>query len=110
MDPIRQLLDSGSSLDIMFIIDCTSSMLAWIDACKKEINSIIDYVRNQYLDIKIRVSVVGYRDFSEIFHISEIFPFSEDIQACRNFLASLVAYGGADTPEDLCGGFENSLK
>jgi hypothetical protein len=63
----------------MFIIDCTSSMLRWIEACKKEINSIIDYVRNQYLDIKIRVSVVGYRDFSEIFRISEIFPFSQDI-------------------------------
>jgi hypothetical protein len=79
MDPIRQLLDSGSSLDIMFIIDCTGSMHAWIKTCKEEINSIIDYVRNQYLDIKIRVSVVGYRDYSEIFHISEIFPFSEDI-------------------------------
>jgi hypothetical protein len=37
-------------------------MGSWIEACKKEIKSIIDCVRNQHLNIQIRVSVIAYRD------------------------------------------------
>ena len=32
------------SLDLMFIIDCTISMTMWIEACKKEMRNIIDFV------------------------------------------------------------------
>jgi hypothetical protein len=34
------------SLDLMFIIDCTASMGTWIEACKKEMRNIIDFVLN----------------------------------------------------------------
>jgi hypothetical protein len=72
----------GNTLDMMFIIDCTSSMSSWIDACKQEIKSIIDSVRNQHFNMKIRVSIVGYRDHCDGDRISEIFAFSEDIESC----------------------------
>jgi hypothetical protein len=46
LEPVRRRMNAGKSLDMMFIIDCTGSMGSWIEACKKEIRSIIDCVRN----------------------------------------------------------------
>ena len=51
LEPVRRALNSGKSLDMMFIIDCTGSMGSWIEASKKEIKSIIDCVRNQHFNI-----------------------------------------------------------
>ncbi len=109
LEPIRRVMGS-KTLDMMFIIDCTGSMGCWIEACKKEIKSIIDCVRNQHFGIQIRVSIVAYRDHCDGDRIKEIFPFSNDIVACRKFLERLDACGGGDCPEDVAGGFENALK
>ena len=62
LEPLRRAMGAGKSLDMMFIIDCTGSMGSWIETCKKEIKAIIDCVRNQHFNIKIRVSIVAYRD------------------------------------------------
>lgn len=100
----------GKSLDMMFIIDCTGSMGSWINTCKQEIKAIIDCVRNQHFNIKIRISIVAYRDHCDGEDISEVFSFSDDIAACQKFLTKLIASGGGDLPEDVAGAFENALK
>lgn len=82
LEPVRRALFSGKELDMMFIIDCTGSMGCWIEACKREIKAIIDCVRNQHFNIKIRVSVVAYRDHCDGDKIAEIFKFSDNIAAC----------------------------
>ena len=46
IDPVRRAISGNRTVDIMFIIDCTGSMGSWIKACKKEILSIVDCVRN----------------------------------------------------------------
>jgi hypothetical protein len=56
------------------------------------------------------VSIVAYRDHCDGDKIQEIFPFSDDIEACSLFLKKLHAMGGGDCPEDVAGGFENALK
>jgi len=45
LDPLRKFMGK-KSVDIMFILDCTVSMLPWIGAAKREIRSIIDCLRN----------------------------------------------------------------
>lgn len=110
MDPLRKVMSRGKSLDVMFIIDCTGSMYSWIEASKKEIKSIIECVRNQHFGIQIRVSVVAYRDICDGDMVSEVFPFSENIEAAKKFISNLDATGGGDGPEDVAGGFENALK
>jgi hypothetical protein len=82
LEPLRRAMGKGKSLDMMFIIDCTGSMGSWIGACKKEIRSIIDCVRNQHFNIKIRVSIVAYRDHCDGDDIAEVFSFSDDIESC----------------------------
>ena len=81
----------------------------WIDACKKEINSIVDCVRNQNFNIQVRVSVVAYRDFYDLPNISEVLPFTEDIAVCKRFIEKLTPLNGGDYPEDVVGGLENGL-
>ena len=44
LDTIKKITNSGRSLDMMFIMDCTGSMSSWIRTCKDEIRSIIDGV------------------------------------------------------------------
>ena len=91
----------------MFIMDCTGSMSPWIEAAKTEIKSIIDCLRNQFFNINIRVSIVGYRDYS-VYKPSEnmysIFKFSTDIAKCLKFLENLEAIGNSDLCEDVAGG------
>ena len=110
IEPARKALCAAKSLDIMFIIDCTGSMCSWIEASKREIKSIIGCVRNQYFGIKIRVSIVAYRDHCDGELISEVFDFTTDIEKCHDFIGKLRATGGGDAPEDIAGGFENALK
>lgn len=62
-EPLRDKIDK-KSLDLMFIMDCTASMTPWIDAAKREIKSIIDCLRSKFFNLKIRVSIVAYRDYS----------------------------------------------
>lgn len=109
LEPVRRV-QGNKTLDMMFIIDCTGSMGSWIEACKREIKSIIDCIRNQFFNIQIRVSIVAYRDHCDGNQIAEIFPFSQNIEACQQFIKKLVATGGGDGPEDVAGGFENALK
>ena len=63
IEPVKSLLYKKNSLDLMFILDISSSMGPWIDASKAEINSIIEYVKSQNYGIKIRVSIVCYSDY-----------------------------------------------
>jgi hypothetical protein len=106
LEPIRKVIDR-KSLDIMFIMDCTGSMGHWIDAAKREIKSIIDCLKNQFFNLKIRVSFVGYRDHSvhggETYMYS-IFKFSEDIESCLQFLSKVEAIMNSDSAEDAAGG------
>ena len=37
----RKKKGGADSLDVQFLIDCTSSMMSWIDKCKEEIKNII---------------------------------------------------------------------
>ena len=79
------------------------SMTQWIDASKKEINSIIEYVRSQNYGIYIRVSIVSYRDFGQP-ELYMILPFTEDPSAPKQFLEQLGVENGFDHPEDVAGG------
>ena len=62
---LRSHQTGSRSLDLMFIMDCTASMSSWIEACKVEIKAIIAFIQTQFFKMKVRVSIIGYRDFSE---------------------------------------------
>lgn len=96
------------NIDACFMLDSTGSMQPSIDMARDKIKQIITELKAQYSDAKVRIAVVAYRDFRDAKRF-EIFPFDESVDAAHNFLASIIANGGGDNPEDVNGGFRNSL-
>ena len=103
---ITELMD----LDIMFIMDCTGSMSAWIEASKKELKNIITCIQEQYQGIKVRISFVAYRDFCDKDLHYGIKEFSSDIESVKDFITKQCAYGGGDECEDVAGGLSYALQ
>ena len=99
----------GSDLDLMFIMDCTSSMSSWISACQQEIMKIVNKIKDEN-DCKIRISFVGYTDFDQKGEdLYSILDFTEDVDKFSDFVYKVRARGGGDAAEDMCGGFEKAL-
>jgi hypothetical protein len=130
LEPFEKKLFSKSTLDIMFIVDCTGSMKPWIDATKDELDKILTFIKDNNPYSKIRVSFVGYRDYCDknlTFKLSpeidqngpnpgvntgrfSYIDFEEDSSKIKHFIASVEARGGGDEPEDLAGGLDLGLK
>ena len=108
--PLEKLFKAKLSLDLMFIIDCTGSMSSWIKAVKKELYQILDQVLEEHDGARINISVVAYRDHTDGNKRLEVLPFTAKKDIVLNFVSNLVAMGGGDSPEDVCGGFDEALK
>ena len=102
-----KLIEFIPNLDVCFMLDCTGSMQSYIDRAKNKIKDIIEEVKEQYPSSEIHVGIVGYRDFDN--PQFEILQFTPNIPVARDFIDKIRAFGGADCPEDVNGGFQKAL-
>lgn len=106
----------STGVDLCFILDLTGSMGSWIAAAKQQITGIAKNVKKvlkekQNKVVVPRVSFVGYRDIGDGTGNTEVWKeFTEDIDSVCNYVNTQGASGGADTPEDMAGGFWRALK
>jgi len=110
--PRPSIFKDVTSVDMVFIIDCTGSMDSYIDAAKKQVQSIVSDIKRTYFnENKVRVAVVGYRDHDcDDSKAIEILDFEEDIKKVEEFLGNLEAFGGDDEAENVLGGLEAAKK
>ena len=108
--PEQEKLLAKLDLDLMFVVDCTGSMGAWIDAIKKELSTIINHVQNEFQLSLVRVSFVGYRDFSDCKKQFSVHDFSTNIEEMIHFIGKQKAIGGGDLAEDVIGGLAYGLQ
>ncbi len=101
--------DGKKSLEMCLLCDCTGSMSSWIQRSKDTLAGIIKNVKDEHAGLTVRVSFVGYRDVQDKPRF-EIFEFSEDLDACAKFIATMSAMGGGDAPEDVQGGLQKALE
>jgi hypothetical protein len=87
--------------DIVFCIDVTGSMNPCIEGV---LNGVDDFVENlnsaAYVDYRLRL--IGFRDIHDPSVCNDewnVFPFTSDSIEFRNWLKSLRAFGGGDSPE-----------
>ena len=66
-------------------------------------------MRSQNYGIKIRVSIVSYRDIGQEEQYV-ILPFTEDESVPKQFLERLETKNGFDYPEDVAGGLQKALE
>ena len=101
-----------TTLDIMFIMDITGSMGMWLKEAKENVTNIIDEIFENNPGSQIRVSFVGYRDFTEMNELQGHYvslDFTKDINDVKKFISSIDCFGGGDEPEDVVGAFNIAL-
>ena len=106
----EKIIKITKEYDIVFFMDATRSMQQYIDACRKEIISISNELKQKYSDLDFNYGGVFYRDpVDSPTDKHEIFNLSKNVTDLENFLANVKAYGGGDGPEDWVGGIEKVL-
>lgn len=58
----RKDIREENTLDLLLIMDCTSSMKKWLEQAKDKILLIIDKIKDRRFNYSFRVGFVGYTD------------------------------------------------
>ena len=95
-------------LDLLFIMDITASMDFYLEQAQKGILDMMNEIRLQCAGIEIWLGFIGYRDFIDLDFGEEYInlEFTNNYENVQKNIENLIAQGGGDTPEDLCGAFE----
>lgn len=91
-------LSSENSIQLSFIVDATGSMGDELEFLKKDLEDVIQRVKNDNSSISILTSSVFYRDEGDEY-ITRISGFTENITSTLNFINQQSANGGGDFPE-----------
>lgn len=102
-------LKDAENTDLAFLLDCTGSMAAHINAVKNDIQGIVDDIHKNFPDASINIAFVGYRDHCDFERIV-MRNFSAECASFSSFLVSVKATGGGDEAEDVFGGLDTILQ
>lgn len=86
----------GSGLDVVFVIDTTSSMGPFLDGAKNTIDRFVTLLAALVQDLSI--GIVAYRDRGDEY-VTRSLDLSQDRYEILNFLEDLYPAGGGDVPE-----------
>lgn len=88
------------SLDVAFVIDTTGSMGDEIQRIQQSLLAVTARLRGLGQEIDLRYGCVLYKDLTDEY-LTSVHPFTGDVKAFDEALASVRAGGGGDTPESL---------
>ena len=107
-ETLAKLIIQNSSLDLVFLVDCTGSMFPYISQTKQDIDYIVDFIKEEF-ENKVKLGFVGYRDHQDGSYRIQNLDLSENIDVFKEFVGSIEATGGDDGPEDVLGGLEAAI-
>jgi hypothetical protein len=97
-----KLMRNAEEVDLVFLLDATSSMHPLIAGAKESIQTVLSRLRISNPGLKLRIACVCYRDIGDSpQHI--VLDFTEDAGAFSTLLHDVEAFGGADAAEDIAG-------
>jgi Mg-chelatase subunit ChlD len=102
----RRALPAVYDVDIAFILDTTGSMSEEIAAVKGTIQKVASSLNGA--NIRVRMGMVEYKDRTDPF-VTKVYPMTRDLGGFSRQVASVVASGGGDTPEDAVAGLNAGL-
>ena len=94
-----------SRLNLLFIMDITNSMDAYLLQAKNHIIDMINKIQIECAGCEILLGFIAYKDFSDL-DLGEKYinlEFTKEYESIKKNIEFLEAEGGGDTPEDLCG-------
>ncbi len=93
-------------LDLVFLVDETGSMGAYIEEVKRRLLEVIEALKAAPLCRSLRLGLVGYRDHppQDYSFASRAVPLTDDIEVIRRGVMEMQASGGGDGPESVTDG------
>ena len=95
-------------VDVAIVLDTTGSMQNQIDRLKQTLKAIHYQLTSLPTHPDIRFGMVAYRDRGDDY-VTQVTPFSSDVESYQEMLQQLVASGGGDRPEDLQAALEAAM-
>ena len=87
-------------IEVVFVLDTTSSMSGLIEAAKEKIWSIASTMASAQQNPDIRMGLVAFRDRGDAY-ITRVYDLSEDLDQMYASLMDFRAQGGGDSPESV---------
>ena len=87
-------------IEVVFVLDTTSSMSGLIQAAKENIWSIASTMANAQPAPVIKMGLVAFRDRGDAY-VTKVFDLSEDLDGMYATLMDFEAQGGGDGPESV---------
>ena len=103
MDPVVQVkeqLKEQPKVEVVFVLDTTSSMSGLIDAAKNNIWSIASSMASADPEPDMRMGLVAFRDRGDDY-ITRVLDLSQDLDSMYVSLSNFRAQGGGDGPESV---------
>jgi Ca-activated chloride channel family protein len=99
-------------IDLVFLVDETGSMGAYIEEVKQRLLEIIDALKRAPLCQSLRLGLVSYRDHPPQDHsfASRVVPLTADIGTIREGVERMRASGGGDGPESVTDGLYDLVR
>ncbi len=99
-------------LDLVFLVDETGSMGAYIEEVKGRLVEIIEALRRAPLCRSLRLGLVSYRDHppQDGSFASRVVPLTDDIASIKKGVERMEASGGGDGPESVTDGLYDLVR
>ena len=95
-------------LDVVFVLDTTSSMSGLIEGAKQKIWSIASRMASGKPTPRVRVGLVAYRDQGDAY-VTQVHGLSDDLDGVYKKLMTFQAEGGGDAPEAVQTGLADAV-
>ena len=90
----------GRAIEVVFVLDTTSSMSGLIQAAKEKIWSIATTMASAQENPDIKMGLVAFRDRGDSY-VTRVFDLSADLDTMYSSLMDFRAQGGGDGPESV---------
>lgn len=107
--PVEAVKDARPTLEVVFVLDTTSSMGGLIEGAKEKIWSIASRMATGKPTPRIKVGLVAFRDRGDEY-ITKRFDLTDDLDAVYRNLKAFRAEGGGDGPEHVGQGLGEAVQ
>lgn len=96
----RNPAEVGKKIEVVFVLDTTSSMSGLIETAKEKIWSIATTLAQAEQAPEIRMGLVAFRDRGDAY-VTDVIDLSSDLDTMYGRLMQFAAVGGGDGPESV---------
>ena len=105
---IQNVANQHPKIEVVFVLDTTSSMSGLIDAAKEKIWSIASTMASAQTAPDIKMGLVAFRDRGDAY-ITKTIALSSDLDSMYSKLMDFKAEGGGDGPESVNKGLYDAV-